>query len=479
MKRYVFFLLGVGIMLGTFYFFKSSQKLELVKSESGLKLLFLKDSSLPYIKYSVLFPTAGADYDPEGKSGLASLTAYLLDQGAGNKSSAELQKELNQLGTELNVEVGRQFVRISLSGLSWHKEKLLELFKDILVAPLFKEEELAILKKQMINKRIKSLDRPSSVANQILRKQLFPGSLGESVNGNLLSLSEIHLEDIKNFYETRYKKSQAIFTIAGDFKRELKQNLKDFVNKSFTSSHIARWDQSENLLPDLLQTKKTPQIILVSNPDLVQAELRLAYHLFPFPTQNPREFLAMKLANTVLGGGSMISRLFFELREKRGLTYSSHTSLNLGKLYGFFDFYGATKTETLKLFLEQALLQLEKIQGEGITPEELKTAKQILKISYLKNIETPESQLNRRVYYEHYLGLRPDFLKNYTRLLLDLSLEEVNESIKKIIFTNSLQVVIYGHPSIESQLKAMDKPWPLKVIPFKEYFKEELKQKPQ
>ena len=63
-------------------------------------------------------------------------------------------------------------------------------------------------------------------------------------------------------------------------------------------------------------------------------------------------------------------------------------------------------------------------------------------------------------------------------MLLDLSLEEVNESIKKIIFTNSLQVVIYGHPSIESQLKAMDKPWPFKAIPFKEYYKEELEKKP-
>ena len=473
MKRYaiiVFFLLGLFIMLGTLHFFKSSQKVQLVKSDSGLKLLFFKDPSLPYIKYSVLFPQAGADYDPEGKSGLASLTAYLLDQGAGSRSSLELQKELNQLGTELEVEVGRQFVRLSLSGLSWHKEKLLDLFKDILIAPRFEAEELAILKKQMINKRIKSLDRPSSVANHILRRQLFSGTLGESVNGNLLSLSEIHLEDIKNFYQRKYKKSQSVFMLVGDFNKELKQEMLDFVNKNFISS--------QNTPLDIPVTKNRPQITLISNSSLVQAELRLAYHLFPFPTQNPREFLAMKLANAVLGGGSMVSRLFFELREKQGLTYGSYTSLNLGKLYGFFDFYGATKTETLKVFLEQTLLQLKKIQEEGLTQEELETAKQILKISYLKNIETPESQLNTIAYYDHYLGVEAHFMKNYIKLLSDLSLEEVNASLKKFIFMDSLQVLIYGHPSIESQLKAMDKPWPVRVIPFKDYFKEELKLKP-
>ena len=207
------------------------------------------------------------------------------------------------------------------------------------------------------------------------------------------------------------KNSPAIFTVVGDFNKELKKDMRDFVSQSFSSSQTAREELFENPFGDLSLTNKTPQVTLISHPDLVQAELRLGYHLFPFPIKSPREFLAMKLANVVLGGGSMVSRMFFELREKQGLTYGSYTSLNLGKLYGFFDFYGATQTETLKLFLEQALLQLEKIQEGGVTPEELKTAKQILKISYLKHIETPESQLNRRGLLRALFRLKAGFFK--------------------------------------------------------------------
>ena len=474
MKKYaiiVFSLLGVFVVFSGVHSFNSSQKLQIIKTDSDLKLLFFKDSSLPYIEYSVLFSGAGADYDPIGKSGLAGLTAYLLDQGAGGMSSAVLQKELNQLGTELNVEVGRQFVSLSLSGLSWHKEKLLNLFEKILSDPHFSAEELAILKKRMINRRIKSLDRPASVANAIVRKQLFKGSLGESINGTLLSLPEINLEDIKKFYQEKYKAGSPIFMIAGDFDRDLKQKITSFVNQNFSNT-----ENNEALSIPVI--KEPAEILLISNEELVQAEMRLAYSLFPFPTQNPREALAMKLANSILGGGSMVSRLFLELREKKGLTYGSYTSINLGKFYGFFDFYGATKTETLNTFLEQTLLELRKIKEQGLNEEELETAKQILKISYLKNIETIENQLNSIAYYNHYLGVEPDFLENYVAILEDLSLDEVNQSLEKFISMDSIQILIYGHPSIQSQLEAMDIPWPIQVISFKDYFKEELELKP-
>ena len=120
---FIFLILG-GLVL---YFslsqlaFKDYQE---IQTDSGLKILFLKDKSLPFIQYKALFPKAGADYDGEGQSGLASLTAFLIEQGAGGLSSTELQEELNQLGTGLDIRVGRQTAALALSGLSWHGLKL-------------------------------------------------------------------------------------------------------------------------------------------------------------------------------------------------------------------------------------------------------------------------------------------------------------------------------------------------------------------
>ncbi|MCZ0932157.1 MAG: pitrilysin family protein [Oligoflexia bacterium] len=467
-RKHIVFLILFGIVLFIgFMAYVKYQRSEYKEAqvESGLKMLFLKDDSLPFIQFSVVFPKAGSDYDFEGKSGLAQLTAYMLDQGAGGLNSESLQEELNQLGTELSVSVGRQTARFSISGLSWHKEKLYDLFKKILSRPHFESSEMEILRKQFIDRRIKSLDRADFVADTLLRSALFQGSVSSAGAGNLISLPKINLEDIRAFYKKYYLEGNPIFMIVGDFDKTLEKSARAFVNDSFPYQK-----QSFDFIsaPDL-----DSQIKLVTNNDLVQAEVRLAYSLFPFPTQNPRQFLVFKLANSILGAGGMTSRLFYELREKRGLTYGAYSSVNFGKLYGFFDISGATKTSSVKEFLEQTFLILNKFKQEGASLEELNTAKQTVKIRHLKKIETPENNLYQTAYYKYYLGLDSGFLDHYLQTIADISLEEVNLGIKEFILSKPLQIIIYGHPSLQSQLEDI-KDFSLSTVSFKDYFKDEL-----
>ena len=435
------------------------------KIESGAKILFLKDESLPFIQFSLWFPKAGSDYDWENKSGLAQLTAYMLDQGAGGLSSEKLQEKLNQLGTELSIDIGRQTVRFSIDGLSWHQEKLFDLFKKIITEPHFESVELETLRKQFIDRRVQNLDRTDFIADTLLRSKLFQGSISKSKGGDLVSLSQINLKDIKTFYKQHYLNGNPIFMIVGNFDDSLENTAKAFINDNFSY-------QATDFKPITTPDLKT-QLLLVTNENLSQAEARLAYSLFPFPTQNPRQFIAFQLANSVLGGGSMTSRLFNELREKRGLTYGVYSFLNLGKLYGFFDISGATKTSSVKEFLEQSLLVLNNFKEKGISLEELNTAKQTVKMRYLRRTETPEDKLYQVAYYKYYLGLSSNFLDHYIQTIDDISLEEVNLSIKDFVLSKPLQIIIYGHPSIQSQLEEMTD-FPLSVISFKDYFKEEL-----
>ena len=466
-KNQLIFLVLFGIVLfaglSTYVKLQESKYKE-VTVKSGLKILFLKDDSLPFIQFSALFPKAGSDYDWEGKSGLAQLTAYMLDQGAGGLNSESLQEELNQLGTELSIEMGRQTAHFSISGLSWQKEKLYNLFTKILSRPHFESSEMEILRTQFIERRIKNLDRADFVADTLLRNLLFQGSPAGSPAGNLISLAQIKLEDVKTFYENHYLKGNPIFMIVGNFDKALEKTARDFVSANF-SYQKGKLDSFP--IPDL-----KAQITLVTNESLVQAEARLAYSLFPFPIQNPRQSLAFKLANSILGGGGT-ARLFYELREKRGLTYGTYSLLNLGKFYGFFDISGATKSSSVKEFLDQTLLILDKFKQEGVSLEELNAVKQTVKMRHLKRIETPEDKLYQEMFYKYYLGLDSRFLDHYTQTIDDISLEEVNLGIKEFILTNPLQIIIYGHPSIQSQLEEITN-FPLTVIPFKDYFKKEL-----
>ena len=456
---------GLVLLAGLIVYAKlQKQEYKEIQVKSGLKILFLKDDSLPFIQFSVLFPKAGADYDFEGKSGLAQLTAYMLDQGAGGLSSEQLQEELNQLGTELSVSLGRQSARFSISGLSWQKEQLYDLFKKIISQPHFESDEMEILRKQFIDRRIKNLDRAGFVADHLTRSVLFEGAEGSAKAGNTISLSKINLEDIKTFYKKQYLEGNPIFMVVGKFDKAFEKTAEDFVNESFSYQEPSRHSVS---VPDL-----DSQIKLIVNDSLAQAEVRLAYNLFPFPVKNPRQFVLFQLANSILGGSGMTSRLFDELREKRGLTYGAYSSVNLGKLYGFFDISGATKTSSVKEFLDQTLLTLNKFKKEGASLKELNTAKQTVKIRHLMRIETPEYRLYYEVHYKYYLDLH-DFLDHYLQIIDDISLEEVNLGIKEFVLSKPLQIIIYGHPSIQSQLEEMEN-FPLKVQTFKDYFKEEL-----
>lgn len=465
--------------------FKENYDYKVYESQNGLKVFSIKDDSLPFIKYDVYFPQAGSDYSFEGKSGLAALTAHLLDQGAGGLTSEQIQEELNQLGTELEIALGRQILQISLSGLSRHKKKLFDLFKKIIISPHFKEKELGILKQQFLSRRRSSLDRPSFIADLFVRSALFEGRAGEPSNGTLLSLAQINLEDIKSFYKSQYKKGNPIFSLTGKFDKAFEKEFQSFADQNFSY-------QEKTAASPADPAYKKPRLRLLTKEGLVQSEVRLAYLLFPFPKNDFKTVLSLRLANLILGRGGMSSRLVVELREKRGLTYSVYSSVNLGRNYGFFDISGATKNSSVREFIEQTLLNLKRIKKEGVSPEELNKAKNQLKMWYLKNIESPEDFLNQLIYYTEYLGLNPKELNRYLDLLESLSLEEVNAVFDKFVLSDGvdrlkslknskqtndkayLQVLIYGDPSIQSQLEGIEGLPRLEVTSFEDYFKQEL-----
>ena len=231
---------------------------------------------------------------------------------------------------------------------------------------------------------------------------------GEPSNGNLISLSEINLEDIKSFYKSQYKEGNPIFSLTGNFSSSFEKEFQDFVGENFSKKDLA-WRQ-----PELVNEKA--QFQLLTKPDLVQAEVHFFYFLFPFSKDDFKSFLSLRLANSILGGPSMSSRLFDELREKRGLTYGVYSSPNIGKTYGFFDISGATKNSSVKEFIEQILLNLKRIKKEGVSLEELNQAKNQARVNYLKSIETPENSTFRVLYYTEYLGLSPKTWNRYLEI---------------------------------------------------------------
>ena len=375
------------------------------------------------------------------------------------------------MGTSLSIHVQNQTTSISLNGLSWHGEKLWNLLAKILKEPHFEKNELDILKKQFIKNKLTSLDSPSSTARYFWKTRLFKNSL--SVNtGTVDSFSKITQTDIQNFYNEHYRQNRPLISVVGQFKKTLKNRIISFAEECFS--------QSKSKSHQLSIIPQPARFILLTKEDLVQTQIVMGYPISAFPVQNPKQYLATCLANLALGGGNMNSRFFVNLRERKGLTYSTFSEAGFGKKYGLFMISGSTKTLSTIEFLKEIFKTLKNFRDKGIFPEELNRSKQTAKSHYLNQIETPEGNLDQIVYYNYYLGVNSDFYKNYLDIINDISIDEVNQAIQQLILSKKLNLTIYGHPSLKQQLEewTIENLPPFETISFKDHFKNELSYRP-
>lgn len=434
--------------------------------KTGLKIFFLEDDSLPTIQYHVLFPNTGSDMDPKDLAGLAFVTACLSEQGAGDFNSLDLQKELNYLGTALDIRINNQNSSIELSGLSWHGRRLWDLLEMILTKPHFKQKEWLLLQKQCINSRLQFLDKQQAVAREFWKSNTFQNKCIQA-RGSLKSLKRITLQDIKTFYKNKFQKGNPILMLAG----KLDQKLKSHIVSSFESM-FSYCDQNKT---SFAIPAPTNQLKLLTKKDLIQAQIYTGYAISPILKHEVKKWITFKIIMEILGGHSMTSRLFLNLREKQGLTYGVYSYMSFSNLYAYFMIQGATKNSSVKLFLTSLLSLLKKFRDKGIDKIELQRAKACLKSQYLKTIETVESQLYYYVYYTCYFNFPTSMPAKYLDILNSISLQDVNQLIKTSIRPEHLQSIVYAHPCTKDSLKQLKNFPKLQVISFENHFKENLK----
>ena len=452
---------------------------------SGWKVLFFKESGLPYIRYKLFLPYAGSGFDSIVENGLAHFTLSLLDQGAGHFSAQEIQDQLNYYGTELDVQSGRESGWVSLSGLSLHSEILWDLFAAIIMQPQFAKREIKNLKEKLIQERRQSLDEKSLTAYEIWLKTLFPKqSFSLPVSGTIPSIKNLKGQDIREFYNTHILSPDKILSVTGHFDKSLKKrilsSLKTFQNHQEKSAfkELKKPSQKEKerafsiLSHSMLKKTNKSSFYFLTNKDLSQSEVLVGFRLNPFPKSNFKEYLAFSLGNAVFGGFSLASRLMTRLRGEKGLTYGVHSMRAATREYGFFLIDGSSRTQTTAAFLKGILELLKKLKENDISKEELEQAKTMKKNSFLADIETMESRADTYIYYKYGLNAKAGFLSDYIKSINSITLNEVHQALKANINLEQLHILVYGHPDMKEDLNKVK--GITHTLSFKEYFQKEL-----
>lgn len=401
--------------------------------KNGITMLFVGTHALPMVNISLAIK-AGAIYDPPEKGGVAGLTAALLDEGTRTRSSKQIAEEIDFIGGRLSASGGEDFSSASLVVLKKDLAKGMELLTDILLNPVFPEEELERKKKETIAAIISAKDDPGVVASKAFYEAVFQGHpYGIPVEGDEESVNRITRDDIVNFYQQYYRPNNTIIAVTGDIE------YKDAVSLIETS--FKRWEKSKLKLPDIPSVKKvvSRDSILIDR-NITQSNIVLGHT--GISRDNP-DYYAVSVMNYILGGGGFESRMLKEIRDKKGLAYSVYSRFDVNKYPGAFSVTVQTKNETAIEAIDGINAELKKIREEQVQDEELKNAKAYLTGSFPLRLDTNAKISNFLVLVEFYnLGL--DYINEYVKKIDAVTKDDVLRVAGKYIDTENYITVIVG-----------------------------------
>jgi zinc protease len=420
--------------------------------KNGLKVIVVEDHALPYIGIGLLVKT-GASEDPLGKSGLAELTATMLERGSKNMSATQIADNFGQLGTELSADVDYDSTYLATIGLSEHQDELIQLFFEVVTKPAFSTEEVDRLKSETIADIKRSYDQPSHLASQFFAQMLYATHpYGRSVSGSVRDVSGIKQKDLIRFYLKKFRPNNSMLVLIGDLNKTSVHSLENVL-----SEWTAGTPDTEKL--PALRPFTGMQIELVNRPDLQQSEVRMGHYGVK---RNIEDYQTLMLAETILGDG-FTSRLMGEIRVKRGLTYGIGSSFDPRLEVGPFTISANTRHEKVGELVQETLNVYKNFYEKGVSETEVENAKGYLRGTFPRRIETPD-QMARMLVALRFFGVSDDYMTNYVAHLNKISTADVNRVIKKYYSPENMKILIYAPKD-----KVIEQLRPIGAVEVKDY----------
>ena len=289
-----------------------------VVSSKGIEAWFVQDSSVPLIAMNFVFRGVGSVTDPGGREGLAKMSAALLDEGAGDLQAAEFQKKLEEIAARLSFSAGRDNYNGRLSTLVSEREQAFNLPKLSLNRPRFDERAVERIRDQLNASLIRNVEVPQRVLGRKWSETVFAGhGYSRLSDGTKASVASITKADLNTFVSTRFTRDRLIVGVVGDISEaELGRRL----------------DQVFGGLPKIGRTFNVPDVVptgagktIVVRMSIPQSAILVGHA--GIKREDPDWYAAL-LVSRIFGGGGLSSRLYEEIREKRGLAYSVYSYLN-------------------------------------------------------------------------------------------------------------------------------------------------------
>jgi predicted Zn-dependent peptidase len=410
--------------------------------DNGLIVYLLENHELPLIEITARFKF-GSIYDPSDKLGLANLTASLMRNGGiGKLSPQELDEVLYSIGANLKVSAETEEISFELSILKEDMERGFQILSDLLKEPKFDEKRLEFEKRQLIESFRRKNDNPQDIAFREFKKAIFKTHpYANEVVGTDETVQKISREDIVQFYSRYFHPNNMFLGISGDF------NINEMINTIIKK--LSDWQKHELSLPEI----KLPDPDHKKSVNFVPKEINqtsiVIGHLGA-KRVNP-DYFSMLMMNAILGGSS-VSRLYHQVREKEGLTYGIFSYFVMYRDSGMFVVDMDTKNSSVEKATQIILREIRSLQEKGIRDEELRHTKDAILSSFVFRFTNPTRILDQYIYME-YIGLPSDYLETYRDNIMKITRQDIQKAAKKYLHPDdSVFMFVGGGKEVEKQI---------------------------
>jgi len=325
---------------------------------------------------------SGSRDESDELNGVSHFLEHLLFKGTEKRSARQISETFDSLGAELNAFSAKEFTCFYARLLDEHVSIGVEVLSDMLQNSLFREEDIDSEREVILEEISLYEDTPDDRIHDLFASALWENHpLGKSVLGHTETVRSFRREDIFSFYSRHYVPNNIIVAAAGHIDH---QRLVELVEEHFVST--TNFEFSRKLFVPQVEPHLT-----VYNKKTEQAHI--CYGALGFHSRHPDRF-ALAILDNILGGG-MSSRLFQEIREKRGLVYSVYSYNSLFSETGLFTIYAGTRPSKTEQVIKLIKREINRLLEQGITPEELDRAKNHLKGELVLSMESTSHRMTR------------------------------------------------------------------------------------
>ncbi len=411
----------------------AAMQIEKIVSPSGITAWLVREQTVPLVTLNYAFH-GGSSQDEADKAGTANLAADLLDEGAGDLDGKTFHERLENRAIDLSFNVGRDEFRGSLRTLNEHRAEAFDLLRLALTAPRFEADAVERVRKQILSSLRRDTTNPNNIASRQWWATAFPGHpYGRETKGTLETVPRISAQDMRDYVRRAFARNELTVSIVGDVDAKTAGEL---IDRAFGGL------PAKNDLKAVADA--TPRGLgrrIVIDLDVPQAVVTFGGQGI---ARNDPDFMAGYIVNHILGGGSFSSRLYQEVREKRGLAYGVSDSLVWFKSAAVVLGGTATRADRTGEALTVIEHEIKRMADAGPTADELVAAKSYLKGAYALILDS-SGKIAAQLTQIQLDKLGIDYIQRRGAMIDAVSITDAKRVAKRL-YSGGMLVTVAGRP---------------------------------